>query len=163
SRDSGAGGDRAIRQHDPHPSRPAGGDRRPRLRADPVLRRQDGAIGRGPWHDSPRGGHMNQRDDNNYVELEGGYDEVGAGEVTIDQGGARSVQAHEVQIRQGGAMRVTADDLEVTQGGIAFATTGSAAVTGGGVGVLTASGPVELKAAAAQVVLANGEATVEQS
>ena len=60
-------------------------------------------------------------------------------------------------------MRVTADDIEVTQGGIAFATTNSAAVTGGGVGVLTASGPVELKAAAAQMVLANGDANLEQS
>src|SRR5262245_38852540 len=105
---------------------------------------------------------MNQHDDNNHVELEGGSDEVVAGKVTIHQGGARSVQAHEVQIRQGGAVRVTAEDVEVTQGGIVFANTGSAAVTGGGVGVLTASGPVELKAAAAQAVLANGDAVVEQ-
>ena len=51
---------------------------------------------------------MNQHDDNNDVELEGGTDEVVAGKVTIHQGGARSVQAHEVQIRQGGALRYDA-------------------------------------------------------
>src|SRR5262249_48725149 len=104
---------------------------------------------------------MNQHDDDR-AEVEGEAD-VRAGTVTSHHGGARSVQAHQVQIKQGGAMRVNAEDVEVTQGGIAFASTRSAAVTGGGVGVLNSSGPVELKAAAAQIVLAHGEAQVEQS
>ena len=60
-------------------------------------------------------------------------------------------------------MRVTAEDVEVTQGGIVFASAGSATITAGGVGVLTASGPVELKAAAAHLVLVRGDADVEQS
>ena len=101
-------------------------------------------------------------DEDDRAETEGEADVV-AGTVTIHQAGARSVQAHVVQIKQGGAGRVNADDVEVTQGGIAFASTRSAAVTGGGVGILNSSGPVELKAAAAQVVLAHGEAQVEQS
>src|SRR5262249_53139582 len=39
----------------------------------------------------------------------------------------------------------------------------SAVVTGGGVGVLNATGPVELKATAAQAVLSRGDAALEQS
>ena len=106
---------------------------------------------------------MTQHEDDNGIEIEGAAADVVAGKVTIHQGGARTVEAQEVQIRQGGAFRVTAEEVEVTQGGIAFASVGSAAVTGGGVGILTSSGPVELKAAAAQVVLARGEADMEQS
>jgi hypothetical protein len=105
---------------------------------------------------------MDQHDDNSREEIEGGTADVVAGRVSIRQGGVRSVRAHEVQIRQGGALRVNAEEVAVTQGGIAFATTGGATVTAGGMGVLAASGPVELTATAAQVVLARERADLGQ-
>ena len=106
---------------------------------------------------------MAQHEDESREETAGGSADVVAGTVAIHQGHARSVRAHEVQIKQGGALRVKAEDVEITQGGIGFASTGSARVTAGGVGVLAASGPVELKATAAQLVLVRDEAELGQS
>jgi hypothetical protein len=105
---------------------------------------------------------MTEREDNGPEEIRSG-DDVVAGSVVIHRGGARSVRAHEVQIKQGGALRVDAEDIEITQGSIAVASAQSASVTAGGVGLLRSSGPVELKAAAAQVVLARDGANLQQS
>lgn len=93
---------------------------------------------------------------------QGGADRVEASSVSVTQGGIGTAVATTVDLRQGGIGQASATDIAVSQGGIGFARGDRVSLEMGAVGAAIGR-EVRVTQAMANIVAANGDATVDQS
>jgi hypothetical protein len=93
---------------------------------------------------------------------QGGAERVEAASVSVLQGGIGTAIATTVDVRQGGIGQATATDIALSQGGIGFARGGRVSLEMGGIGAAIGD-EVRVTQAAANLVAARGDVTVDQS
>jgi hypothetical protein len=93
---------------------------------------------------------------------QGGAGSVEATTVTVTQGGIGSADARTIDVKQGGIGRASATDIAVSGGGIGFARGERVSVEMGAVGAAFGD-EIRVTQSAAGYVVAQGEATVDQS
>lgn len=93
---------------------------------------------------------------------QGGADRVEAASVSVSQGGIGTAIATTIEVRQGGIGQATATDIALSQGGIGFARGGRVSLEMGGIGAAIGD-DVRVTQAAANLVAARGDVTVDQS